>query len=109
MNEPRFGEEPEFQEEESLPLYGIRPDGSEIRSVDELPILDPPSLVVVGEDVLFVDGWRIYFVAFSKDFMDWLKRLCANWVGPEADDETRFQVLGILDAIERSYRKMCGK
>jgi hypothetical protein len=89
--------------DEGLPL-GISPDGGRIHSEDQLPDLPLPQKVIVAKNVLHVDGWHIRFYPMGQTMMNWIDRLLVGWNKADPSPENHAQVIGVLDAMERSIK-----
>ena len=83
---------------------GVSPHGVPVHSVDDLPDLPLPKIIVVGADILQVDGWRFRLWPMTKPHLSWLARQAGRWCQEDPSAENKAQVAGVVDAIESVIR-----
>lgn len=78
---------------------GLKPDGSLILSLSELPALPVPSRVVIGSAFFEIDGWVIAYADIKKGTLKWFSERLREWRDAEPDEVSRAWFNGILDAL----------
>lgn len=78
---------------------GLRPDGSLILSLSDLPRLPMPSRVVVGRAFLEIDGWMIAYADIKKGTLHWFRDQFMAWRAADPGEVNRVWLNGIVDAF----------
>ena len=90
--------------DDSALTLGVSPHGVPVHSVDDLPDLPLPKTIVVGDDILQVDGWHFRLWPMTKPHLSWLARQAGRWCQEDPSPENKVQVTGVIDAIESVIR-----
>jgi hypothetical protein len=85
---------------DDLPM-AVSPTGRVIRRDGFLPTLPPPKKIVVGRDALWVDGWVFSLKPISKQTIHWLVNQVSAWCESDPSEDSRAQIMGVLDAVEQ--------
>lgn len=89
---------------DDLPV-AVSPTGRVIKRGGFLPTLPPPKKIVVGRDALWIDGWVFCLAPISKQTMVWLLKQVSSWCENDPSEESRAQIMGVLDAVELVVKK----
>ncbi len=84
-----------------IPL-GFAPDGGPVHDPDELPLLPPPSRIVVARYFYEIDGWVFPFSPVSKRSLLWLRRTVDAWIVADGSAENQRWIGGFLEAFEEA-------
>lgn len=82
--------------------HGLKPDGSLILSISELPALPVPTRVVIGPAFIEIDGWLIAYTDIRKGTLYWLGERLMEWRKAESSEVSRAWINGILDALHEA-------
>jgi len=83
----------------------VSPDGHPIHRADDLPELPLPRKIVIGDEVLSLDGWNLRIWPVWRDTLDWLTRQAGRWCKEDPSPATKIQVSGLLNAIETTIKR----
>lgn len=78
-------------------FVAISPEGVGYTSYDSIPTIPSPSVLIVRDWTITVDGWVIQ-VALRRSFLEFITRLCKGWNDHTVD--ARRQLCGFLEALE---------
>jgi hypothetical protein len=81
---------------------GLKPDGSLILSISELPTLPTASRVVVGPAFFEIDGWIIAYSDIKKGTLNWFRERLLEWRNAEPCEANRVWLMGITDALHEA-------
>jgi hypothetical protein len=86
-------------------VIGIRPDGSLIRSPDDLPFLPVPKEIVVGNGILRIDQWGFSLRRVSRRFLYWLRDRSDTWRHLDPSKDNREWIQGVFEAVRDEILK----
>lgn len=66
--------------------------------------LPRPTTVVVTDQTFCIDGWVI-LLRREPHWVQWLAQSVSEWCQAPCDEESRRQLLGIIDAVEDAVRR----
>ena len=91
----------ELPDTELVPTpFCISPDGSPVNAVEELPDLPLPKKVIVGRELMLVDGWHFRIWPITKPHLEWVVRQACRWIEEDPSPENRAQISGVVEALE---------
>lgn len=81
---------------------GLKPDGSLILSISELPALPVPSRVVIGKEFFEIDGWVIAYADMKKGTLYWFGERLQEWRVTERSQANRDWLIAITETIHEA-------
>lgn len=87
-----------------LPI-AVSPSGRRIGPEGRLPDLPLPKKVVVGRDILWVDGWVFRILPNGRKTLSWFASQVSAWCRKDPSPQNKAQVMGVIEAVETLVKK----